>query len=39
MDTFGDKLVDDFMAEVQKVEAEAVIATKEHLNQINRYMK
>ena len=36
---FGDKLVDDFMAAVQKAEAEAVIATKEHLNLINRYMK
>lgn len=36
---FGDKLVDDFMAEVQKAEAEALIATKEHLNLINQYMK
>ena len=36
---FGDKLVDDFMAAVQKAEAEAVIATNEHLNLINQYMK
>jgi C4-dicarboxylate-binding protein DctP len=36
---FGGKLVDDFMAAVQKAEAEAVIATKEHLNLINRHLK
>ena len=36
---FGDKLVDDFMAAVQKAEAEAVISTNEHLNLINRHIK
>jgi tripartite ATP-independent transporter DctP family solute receptor len=36
---FGDKLVDDFMAEVKKAEAEAAAATQEHLNLINQYVK
>jgi TRAP-type C4-dicarboxylate transport system substrate-binding protein len=36
---FGDKLVDDFMAEVKKAEAEAAAATREHLNLVNQYKK
>ena len=36
---FGDKLVDDFMAAVQKAEAEAVIATNEHLKLIKQHLK